>query len=49
MPDLAERWELGPDTTTLTFKLHTGVQWQKGYGELTSEDVKFSYDRILDP
>jgi ABC-type transport system substrate-binding protein len=49
VPDLAESWEVGPDQTTLTFKLHAGVQWHKGYGELTSEDVKFSYDRILDP
>ena len=49
MPDLAESWEVGADQTTLTFKLHQGVQWHKGYGELTSEDVKFSYERILDP
>ncbi len=49
MPDLAESWEVSPDKVTLTFKLASGVKWHKDYGELTSEDVKFSYDRILDP
>lgn len=48
LPDLAESWEQ-TDPTTLTFHLHNGVQWHKGYGELTSEDVKFSYERIMDP
>ena len=49
MPDLAESWEVGADKLTVTFKLHQGVKWHKDYGELTSEDVKYSYERILDP
>lgn len=48
VPDLAESWE-SPDNQTWTFKLRKGVQWQKGYGEFTSADVLYSYNRILDP
>jgi peptide/nickel transport system substrate-binding protein len=49
VPDLAEKWELTPDGKTYTFHLRKGVKWHKGYGELTADDVKFSYDRVLDP
>ena len=49
MPDLAEKWELSADGKTYTFRLRKGVKWHKGYGELTADDVKFSYDRVLDP
>lgn len=48
-PDLAERWDLSADGRTYTFHLRKGVKWHKGHGELTADDVKFSYDRILDP
>jgi ABC-type transport system substrate-binding protein len=47
IPDLAESWETTPDGKTWTFKLRNGVQWQKGFGELTSADVKYSYDRMM--
>lgn len=46
--DLAEKWEVSPDGKTYTFTLRKGVKWHKGYGELTSDDVKFSFDRVLD-
>ena len=49
MPDLAESWEVSPDKLTMTFKLAQGVKWHKDYGEFSSEDVKYSYERILDP
>jgi peptide/nickel transport system substrate-binding protein len=49
VPDLAERWELSADGKTYTFHLRKGVKWHKAYGELTAEDVKFSYERVLDP
>ena len=48
IPDLAERWD-SPDATTWTFHLRRGVQWQGGYGELTSKDVLYSYKRVMDP
>ncbi|MBW7458143.1 ABC transporter substrate-binding protein, partial [Paenibacillus sepulcri] len=48
IPDLAESWET-EGNKVWTFKLRQGVQWQKGYGEFTSADVLYSYNRILDP
>jgi peptide/nickel transport system substrate-binding protein len=47
--DLAEKWENNAEGTIWTFHLRKGVQWQKGYGEFTSADVKWSYERIMDP
>jgi peptide/nickel transport system substrate-binding protein len=46
---LAKEYSASEDGLTYTFKLHEGVQFHKGYGEMTSEDVKFTIDRILDP
>jgi len=46
--DLAEKWETNEDATQWTFYLQKGVQWHKGYGELTSEDVKWSFERVMD-
>ncbi len=45
--DLAESWEYA-DTKTVTFKLRRGVKFHDG-AEMTSEDVKFTLDRVLDP
>jgi peptide/nickel transport system substrate-binding protein len=42
-PWLAESWSISEDFTTWTFKLRRGVQFHKGYGEMTSEDVAWSY------
>jgi len=47
--DLAESWEVSDDGLTYTFRLRKGVQWHKGYGEFTAEDVKFTFDRLKDP
>lgn len=47
-PDLAERWDISQDGRVWTFFLRKGVQFHKGYGELTSEDVKFTFDRFQD-
>ncbi|OGP87583.1 MAG: hypothetical protein A2157_13700 [Deltaproteobacteria bacterium RBG_16_47_11] len=44
-PDLAERWERSKDGLVWTFYLRKGVKFHKGYGELTSEDVKFSLEK----
>src|SRR2546427_9592074 len=46
-PDLAESWTLSPEGTVWTFKLKKGVQFHKGFGELTGEDVKFSFERQI--
>ena len=34
------------DSTHIEFTLKKGLMWSNGYGELTSEDVRFSYDRM---
>jgi peptide/nickel transport system substrate-binding protein len=47
--DLVEFIEQSEDGMEITFKLREGVQFHKGYGELTTEDVKFSFERIADP
>src|SRR5271166_2799061 len=48
IPDLAHSWEIAPDGQTYTFHLRQGVQFHDG-AELTSEDVKATYDRIAKP
>jgi peptide/nickel transport system substrate-binding protein len=48
IPDLAQSWTVAPDGMTLTFKLKAPVQFHDG-SPLTSEDVKASYQRIIDP
>lgn len=47
-PGLATSWSSTEDSREFTFQLREGVQFQKGYGEFTSEDVKFSFDRVRD-
>lgn len=47
LPGLATSWD-HPDPLTYIFHLRKGVKWHNGQ-EFTSEDVKFSFDRILDP
>ncbi len=47
-PDLAEKWDISPDGKTYTFHLRQGVKFHNGR-ELTSADVKYTYERILDP
>jgi len=48
VPRLATSWTGSEDAKTWTFKLREGVQFHKGYGEMTSEDVKFTFDRATD-
>lgn len=44
-PDLAESWTASPDQTVWTFKLRRGVQFHRGFGEMTADDVVFSLQR----
>jgi peptide/nickel transport system substrate-binding protein len=43
---LAESFEPSADGLSYHFKLKQGIEWQKGYGEVRSSDVKYSYERI---
>jgi peptide/nickel transport system substrate-binding protein len=37
------------DPLTIDFKLKEGIQFHGGYGEMTAEDVKFTFERLADP
>lgn len=49
VPMLAESWTMSPDAKTYKFKLRQGVQFHKNYGEMTSDDVVFTINRLKDP
>src|SRR3954468_1146490 len=48
IPDLAHSWQISKDGKSYTFFLREGVQFHDG-AELTSEDVKATFDRIRQP
>jgi peptide/nickel transport system substrate-binding protein len=48
VPDLAEKYEVSSDGTTVTFHLHAGAEFHNGM-PVTAEDVAFSLDGIREP
>ena len=46
---LAESWELNDAGDELTFTLRQGIQFHNGFGEMTAEDVVFSFNDLTDP
>jgi peptide/nickel transport system substrate-binding protein len=46
--DLCTSWTVSPDGLKVVFTLRQGVKFHDGQ-ELTADDVKFTYDAILDP
>lgn len=48
VPGLASSWDISADGLTYTFTLRDGVTFHNGRA-LTSADVKFNYERILNP
>ena len=49
VPSLATKWERSADGKMWTITLRQGVNFQGGWGELTSDDVKYSYERMAGP
>jgi len=47
--DLAKSWTVSKDGLVYTFKLRDDVKWHKGFGKFTARDVKYTFERILDP
>lgn len=45
VPLLLESWSVSEDKLTWTFNLRQGIQFHKGYGELTAEDLVWSYEQ----
>jgi peptide/nickel transport system substrate-binding protein len=41
---VADSWEFADDQSSLTITLKSGIQFHGGYGELTAEDFKWSFD-----
>ncbi len=48
VPRLATAWDLSDGGRTLTFHLRPGVRFHDG-APLTSADVRFTYERVVDP
>lgn len=46
--ELAKSWTLSPDGKHYTFVLREGVRWHDGQ-PFSGKDVKFTFDRMLDP
>src|SRR5690625_946373 len=46
--DAAESLDISDDGTVIEFELKEGIQFHHGYGEMTAEDVKFSFERFID-
>src|ERR1051325_1174633 len=47
-PGLASSWDISGDALTYTFHLRQNVSFHNG-DVLTADDVKFTFDRLLDP
>jgi ABC-type transport system substrate-binding protein len=47
IPGLALRGEYSKDAMSYTMYLRKGVPWQGGWGEVTAEDIKYSFERVM--
>lgn len=48
IPNVADKFEVSPDLLTYTFHVRPGVKFHNG-AEVTSEDVKYSFERVRNP
>jgi len=47
-PMLAESWDVSADGQTWTFHIRDDVEFHKGFGKMTVEDVAFSFRQVAD-
>ena len=47
LPMLASDYTMSPDGKVWTIRLRQGIRFHEGWGELTSEDVKYTFERIM--
>ncbi len=47
--DAAKEFEVREEGTEIYFELKEGIEFHEDYGEMTAEDVKFSFERFVDP
>jgi len=43
---IAESWEMAPDLSYYTWHIRPGIEFHQGWGELTAEDVAFTFNSI---
>ncbi|MFC1934474.1 ABC transporter substrate-binding protein [Chloroflexota bacterium] len=48
-PSLATGWEFSTDYLSFTMWLREGIQFQGGWGEVTADDVKYTFEQLLGP
>ena len=48
-PVLAEEWEVATDFSKVTVTLKKGVQFHGGWGEMTADDVVWSFNDLISP
>ena len=48
-PVLAETWDVAEDWSQVTVKVKEGVQFHRGWGELTADDLVWSFNDLIAP
>lgn len=48
-PVLAETWDVADDWSKVTVKVKEGVQFHRGWGELTADDLVWSFNDLITP
>ena len=48
-PVLAETWDVADDLSKITVKVKEGVQFHRGWGELTADDLVWSFNDLIAP
>jgi ABC-type transport system substrate-binding protein len=49
IPELAEKWEMAPDSKSWTITLRQGIQFHEHWGEFTAKDVRHAVFLITQP